>query len=92
MGDHRVKLDRDRPRVMQLKTDQQHREEAQEQEPNAPAPDNRGGCRKEDQDNFDPHYKEGTQEDKATQRTPPKALLESARKGQEAETLVGRGV
>ena len=50
------------------------------------------GRRKEAPDNFDPHNEEETQEDKATQRTPPKASSELVWKGQEAETLVGRGV
>ena len=49
-----------------------------------------GGCRKAATDNFDPHYEEGTQQEKATQRAPPIAPLESAQKGQKAETLRAR--
>ena len=58
-----------------------------------PLPQSAGGGRqKVATDNFDPHNEEGTQEEKATQRTPPIASLELARKGQEAKTLFGRGV
>ena len=51
-------------------------------------------------DNFDPHGEEGTQEknrylslegEKATKKSPPRALLESALKGQEAGTILGLG-
>ena len=56
-----------------------------------PLPQSTGGGRqKAATDNFNPHDEEGTQEEKAVQRTPPIASLESARKCQEAETLVGQ--
>ena len=60
-----------------------------EQEQNAPTPDRKAD--KKDADNFDPHNKEATQEERATQRITPKALLGSDWQSQETETLVGWG-
>ena len=51
-----------------------------------------GERREENPDKVDHHKEEGTQEEKPTQRTAPKTLLKSAREGQEAETVAGRGV
>ena len=50
-----------------------------------------GVRRKEAVGNVDPHDKEGTQEEKADQRTTPKAFLGSDQKNQEMEALAGRG-
>ena len=47
---------------------------------------------KENQGKINLHEEEGTQEEKATQRTAPKTLLKVALEGQEAETVAGQGV